>query len=335
MKLLTRDVVMEIYKYAVKKDGHYIPGVVFDILEYNFDLGSQHYSRWESALSIACKIKTLVKNRSATSNRNQGHKVFKLPFVFERKSSATLVKKRQDKKRCTSFLEEPVKTAKKSRSLQPVQYHSDVDEIKPWCDDDTKSLTDPGTVMQIRVIPVDAGCDGLMGNIQIKEEECDSHYGSMKPEPNYVIKYPHCEDIKTESNTDYVKYLFPGDPGQSLGYTFLTACQNSESNIKHSEAEAVQCFVLAGPQVSNGYAMLDVRPNTDIGIKNELDTGIVTYVVPLETPGIHGYSTVVVGQDTESTLIKEEQENVPVESYRYGVVSTTESEMDIKQERDP
>lgn len=43
LKLLTREVVMELYRYAgTKKVENYIPVVVFDILKYNFDLGSQH-----------------------------------------------------------------------------------------------------------------------------------------------------------------------------------------------------------------------------------------------------------------------------------------------------
>ncbi|KAK2890247.1 hypothetical protein Q8A73_018547 [Channa argus] len=73
--------------------------------------------------------------------------------------------------------------------------------------------------------------------------------------------------------------------------------------------------------------------NTDKGVKTESDTEGVNYVVPPQTPGIQEYS--VKSSTIENTLVKEEQEYVPVDSYHSRVVSNTDNEMDIKQEPDP
>ncbi|XP_039980918.1 uncharacterized protein LOC120788821 isoform X5 [Xiphias gladius] len=336
LKLLTRAVVMEIYKFAVKKVGHYFPGIVYDILDYNFDLSSQHYRRWEFSIATASKVKTMVKQYR--KNLHRAGEVFKLPFVFERKATKRLEPEGQNTKSTESSMEEPDKTTnEEGRFVRHIRYHSDVNRVyfldvktneEPWFDnEDTKPLTDPGSIMQMNVSPVSGGCDGLLqGNIRIKEEEYDPQYGYIKPEPDAEKKYhPHCEVDKTESNTKDVKYLVHGEPAGSLGYTLITICPKSGSNIKsESETEDVQCYNLAEPQVSEGYAMLAVCPNTESSVKTESGTEGVKYVVPVEAAGFQGYPMMTMCQVTETTSIKEEQENVPVESYRYEAVSNTE-----------
>ncbi|XP_039980913.1 uncharacterized protein LOC120788821 isoform X2 [Xiphias gladius] len=345
LKLLTRAVVMEIYRFAVKKVGHYFPGIVYDILDYNFDLSSQHYRRWEFSIATASKVKTMVKQYR--KNLHRAGEVFKLPFVFERKATKRLEPEGQNTKSTESSMEEPDKTTnEEGRFVRHIRYHSDVNRVyfldvktneEPWFDnEDTKPLTDPGSIMQMNVSPVSGGCDSLLqGNIRIKEEEYDPQYGYIKPEADAEKKYhPHCEVDKTESNTKDVKYLVHGEPAGSLGYTLVTICPNSGSNIKsESETEDVQCYNLAEPQVSEGYAMLAVCPNTESSVKTESGTEGVKVVVPVEAAGFQGYPMMTMCQVTETTSIKEEQENVPVESYRYEAVSNTESEVDIKQER--
>ncbi|XP_040920853.1 uncharacterized protein LOC121199914 [Toxotes jaculatrix] len=329
LALLTRGVVMEIYKFVTGKSGQYFPGVVYDILDYNFDLSSQHYRRWEFSIAIASEVKKMVKHHR--KNLHRANDIFKLPMVFERKASKGLESKRKYVKRSYSSVEETDKTtAEGSTVAEQVRHHSGVshvfllDEVKPneklWFEDeDSKPPTVHGALMQMTESPMSAGCDKLLqGNIRIKEEEDDPHYGIIKPEPDSEEKYypHHYEDVK---------YLVHGEHVESLGYTMVTIGPNSESTInRESETENVQYYNLNEPQVPEGYAMLAVCPNTESGVKTESYSEGIKYVVPYEAAGSPEYSMITVCQDTESTSIKEE----PVESYHYGVVSHREGEVD-------
>ncbi|KAF3702764.1 hypothetical protein EXN66_Car018452 [Channa argus] len=319
LKLLTRAVVMEIYTFVSKRPRRYFPGAFYDILDYNFDLGSQHDRSSEFALAIASKVKTTVK--SYRTNPIGGDMVFKLPFVSICKSK-TLKQKKGKKKRHKSFLVKPDKTPKESR------WHSDVDQIETLCDDNQKALTDAWT------IPMNADFGSLQGDLQIKEEEYELLSSNIKPELDFEKKDSHCEDVKSEPNTGYGDYLIAGEPARFIGYNFLTICQNPVSTVKeYSETQAVQYSTLEQQQVSDEHSMPVLCPKTDKGVKTESDTEGVNYVVPPQTPGIQEYS--VKSSTIENTLVKEEQEYVPVDSYHSRVVSNTDNEMDIKQEPDP
>ncbi|XP_044185496.1 uncharacterized protein LOC122965463 [Thunnus albacares] len=347
LKLLTRAVVYEIHKFAAKRARQYFPRTVFDILDYNFDLSSQHYRRWEFSIAVASQIKTMVKQYWKKLDRAQ--EVFELPFVFDPKASQRFVKERQNKKSANTPLEEPnKKTNEQGRFVRQMRYCPNINRIRfldnfkieaPWFDEDTKSLTDSDAIMQVNGSTCSAGCDShIQGNMQIKVEGYGTHYGDMKPEPDNGEKHhPH---VKPESNTEDVKYLVSGDPAGSLGYT-LTVCPNSESNIKTElDTDDVQYYILAEPQGPEGYTMLAVCPNTEGSFKTESYTEDVEYLVTVEGPGSPEYSVITICQDTENALIKEEQENVPADSYiqmvvsdlRQGVASYTENEVDIKQE---
>ncbi|XP_044025737.1 uncharacterized protein LOC122863372 isoform X2 [Siniperca chuatsi] len=346
LQLLTRAVVMEIHKFATQQVGHYFPRTVYDILDYNFDLSSQHCRHLEFSIATASKVQAMVKQYRKT--RDRGDEVFQLPFVFAPKASQRFVEKRHNKKWKKYSCKEPDKKMNEGSFVRQVRCYLDIncvhflDGVKTseeswFCDEDTKTPTDPGTIVQKNGSLVSVGCgNSLQGNIEIKEEEYDPHYDDVKPEPDTEEKYhPHYDDVKTESNTEDVEHLVPGGPAGSLRYTFITMCPNSESNIKtESVNEGVKYYILAEPQGSEGHAMLAVCPNTESNIKTGSDIEGVKYLVPVEAAASQGYS-ITIGQGNESALIKEEQENIPADSYHYGAVSYTEREEGIKQELDP
>ncbi|XP_056260524.1 uncharacterized protein LOC130187173 [Seriola aureovittata] len=318
LKLLTRAAVMEIYKFLGRKPQHYFPGALFDILDYNFNLSSQHYRQWEFSIATAAKVKTMVKQYRKKLHR--ANEVFKLPFVFERKELKGLVQERQNESPKSSVETADMTTNEECRAVQPLRNLSDVNHAhllnvktskELWFEEeDTKSQTDPGTIMQMTGSPVSGDCDSrFQENIQIKKAEDDSHYGDMKPEPV-------TEEIDK--------------PAGSFGYT-LTICPKSESHIKtESETEDAQYYNLAEPQVSEGYARHYVGTKTESSVKTESDSEDVKYEIPVEAAG-SSYSMVTICQDTESKLIKQEQENRPVFIME---MFQTQSEVDIKQEQD-
>ncbi|XP_049446368.1 uncharacterized protein LOC125897236 [Epinephelus fuscoguttatus] len=61
LKLLTKAIVLEIYKFAVRKTHHYLPQSLYAILDYNFDLRSQHHRHWEFTMATAFEVQSLVK----------------------------------------------------------------------------------------------------------------------------------------------------------------------------------------------------------------------------------------------------------------------------------
>ncbi|XP_023286025.1 uncharacterized protein LOC111672716 [Seriola lalandi dorsalis] len=343
LRLLSRTAVVEIYRFAVKKVGHYFPDILYDILDYNFDLSSQHYRRWEFSIATATKVKTMVKRYRKKLER--ADEVFKLPFVFDPEASERYIQERQNEKSAESSVEKPDKTTNgEGRFVRQIRYHSDVNrvyflDVKTneellFEEEDTKSQTYPVTIIQMTGSPVSGGCDSvLQGNLQIKEEDNGSHHGDMKPELVTEEKYhTDCGDVKTEPSTYDVKYLVQGKAaGSPSPYTF-TICSDSEGNIKtESKTEDTHYYILAEPQLSQGYAMLTVCPNTESSVKTECDTEDVKYEIPVEAAGSQGYSMVTICQDTENTLIKEEQKHVPVFIVE---MFQSQSEVDIKQEQD-
>ncbi|KAG8011237.1 hypothetical protein GBF38_005941, partial [Nibea albiflora] len=100
LKLLTRAVVFEIHKFATLEAVNYYPRILFDILDYNFDLSSQHYRRWEFSIATALKIQTMVKECcKKDDNTEDVDEIFKLPFIFDPETSQNVEKKQNIK--CT------------------------------------------------------------------------------------------------------------------------------------------------------------------------------------------------------------------------------------------
>ncbi|XP_038583790.1 uncharacterized protein LOC119909591 [Micropterus salmoides] len=294
LNLLTRAVMMEIYKFATQKVGHYLPRTIYDILDYNFDLSSQHYRCWEFSIATASKVQNMVKQYRKT--RDRADELFKLPFVFAPKSSQRFVEKRQNKTQ---------KEYSREETDQP-----------------TKGTTDPGMMMQMHGNLVGYGFP-LKGSIHVKEEY-NPHYGDMQPELDTEEIYNlHYDDFITELNTEDVEYLVPGEPTGSLPYAFLTMCPNTVSDIKTEAVnDGVKYYNLAEPQGSEGHPMLAVCPNSDI--KTEFEG--VKYLVPVEAAASQEYLLVTIGQSNE------DQEHMPDDLHHDVELSYTESEVDIKPE---
>ncbi|XP_039638340.1 uncharacterized protein LOC120547041 isoform X1 [Perca fluviatilis] len=349
LKLLTRAAVYEIHKFAIKKTGHYLPNTVYNILDYNFDLSSQHHRRWEFSIATSSKIQTMVKQYR--KNRNRPDEVFNLPFVFASEASQRFVEKRLFEKRKKYSREEPYKKKAEGRFVRQVRYHSGVNRIH-FRGALSHDLLDPGTLEQMNG---SLGSGGPLQRIlQIKEENDDPHYGNMKQEPDTEEKYrPHSEDVKTdpgtivqingnlvsvgcgsplqrnlqikeEENHPHHGYVKP-EPDTEEKYR-----PHSEDFKTESNAEDVEHLVPGEPTGPLAYTLLTLWPNSESQktvsehetvsqIKTEWDTEGVKYLVPVEAVGSQEYYMVTIGQGNESTLIKEEQENVSADSHHYGV----------------
>ncbi|KAL3052635.1 hypothetical protein OYC64_005216 [Pagothenia borchgrevinki] len=92
----------------------------------------------------------------------------------------------------------------------------------------------------------------------------------------------------------------------------MTALPDSERHKTEPENENVQYYTLAAPQGSVTH------PNTACNLNTEWEFENVEYSVPVETEESQEYSMVIIGHGNESTLIKEEEDNVPVDLYHYG-----------------
>ncbi|XP_049446366.1 uncharacterized protein LOC125897235 isoform X2 [Epinephelus fuscoguttatus] len=192
LDLLTRAVVCEIHKFAVKNPGNYMPHTLFDILDYNFDLSSQHHRRWEFSIATTSKVQAMVKSR----NRNRPHEVFRLPFVFPPKTHNKKSKKHSKKK-----------TDKKKRMGRNHSDSSDVDFLYgvetdevAWSFEDTEFSIDPWSALPMCGSPVSEGCDSpLQGNIQIGEKEYDAQFGNMNPELDTETTVPMSGSLESEA----------------------------------------------------------------------------------------------------------------------------------------
>ncbi|KAL7388467.1 hypothetical protein ABVT39_014571 [Epinephelus coioides] len=177
LNLLTRAVVCEIHKFAVKNPGNYMPHTLFDILDYNFDLSSQHYRRREFSIATTSKVQAMVKQRDM--NRNRPHEVFKLPFIFAPRTHNEKPKKHSRK--------EPVKKKRMGRNHSDSSDDDFLNVVEnnevAWSFEDTEFSIDPWSALPMCESPVSEGCDSpLQGNIQIGEKEYDAHFGNMNPE---------------------------------------------------------------------------------------------------------------------------------------------------------
>nr|XP_020479343.1 uncharacterized protein LOC109973849 [Monopterus albus] len=238
LKLLTRAVMMEIYTFSTKPLTPYFPGTLYDILDYNFDLSSQHDRHREFALEIASKVKDMAKHYRKYLHK--ADEVFELPFVFKLKSaeglvpkspsihllSTLLIQKRvvpksQNKERSQSFLEEPVKTTNESQFARPVI------KSEPWGDDKEHGF----------LIEQD-GHYNLQGKIQTMKEEYNPYYGNMEPELDYEEKYyPHCENAKPETKIqtmkeEYNPYYGNMEPELDYEEKYYPHCENAKPETK-------------------------------------------------------------------------------------------------------
>ena len=321
LQLLTRGVAVEIHKFVTQKRGCYYPGEVFDILDYNFDLSSQHDRRWEFSITTASIVQANYKQY--LKKREKLDMVFKLPFVFPPKSSNSSVErkpKRYSKK-------ESDKTQHDDSCVHQVQYHSDVNHIHFFGDVRTEEehwYYEDATGTHIDPWKMNVQMNQSQANTQMKEEN-NPHYGYVKPELDTdKTYYSHNVEVKMESDTGDVLRLVPGEPAGSLGYTVTTMCPESQNKGLHY-------YVLTEPQGCEGHAMLAVSPSTGSHIKTVSVPAGVMYVVPVEAAASQGYTLMNTGQGQASTSIKEEHENMPVDSYQYEVVSNTEGEVGIEQ----
>ncbi|XP_034000002.1 uncharacterized protein LOC117493514 isoform X1 [Trematomus bernacchii] len=314
LRLLTQAVVWEINKYKKeKKKGCYSPSTWYDILDYNFDISSQHKRSLEFSIAVTTKVQAMIRDYNKYS-KVEANKIFELPFLFASDASQSHLEKRQNKQ-CRLF----------GRFVRQMKYHSGVSCVhflegyktkqKYWIlRDGTKVQRDPRKIVQNNGNQVGDGCGSpLQGNLQIKEEEWHPCYGNIKPEPDTEEKYCHLhDDVKTESNPEDVAHFVPGEPTGALGYTLMTALPDSERRKTEPENENVQYYILAAPQGSVTH------PNTACNLNTEWEFENVEYSVPVETEESQEYSMVIIGHGNESTLIKEEEDNVPVDLYHYG-----------------
>ncbi|XP_022075450.2 uncharacterized protein LOC110969636 [Acanthochromis polyacanthus] len=226
LRHLTRNVMMEIHSFIFRKGSRHFQSTLYEILNYNFDLSSQDYRRWQFANDIATKVKAMIKDPKSRRRRG-GNGVFKLPFAYKN-TSRSFTQIQQNR----SFsLEEAQRKANEANQVQQVLCFSDVTRVfvlndvqikdESWFGgEDAVTQTEPGTASQ-----TDNG--QIYGNLQIKEEEFDPCYAEMMEENN----------VKTESNTE----------------------QEPDHEIK-TEDEDVQCYVPPAPPAPEGSRM--VPPNS-------------------------------------------------------------------------
>nr|XP_033932355.1 uncharacterized protein LOC117440172 isoform X2 [Pseudochaenichthys georgianus] len=309
LRLLTQAVVSEINKYTQTNRGHYLPSTWYDILDYNFDISSQHKRSWEFSIAVTTKVQSMLRGYDRYSKVN---KIFKLPFLFASDASQSNLEKSQNKQ-CRLF----------GRCVRQVKYHSGVSCVHflegyktkqkhGILREGTKVQRDPRKIVQNNGNQVGDGCGSpLQGNLQIKKEDWHPCYGNI--EPDTEEKYcPLHDDVKTESNPEDVAHFVPGDPTGALGHTLMTALPDSERHKTEPENENVQYYILGAPQGSVTH------PNTSCNLNTEWEFENVEYSVPVETEESQEYSMVTIGHGNESTLIKEEEDNVPVDLYHYG-----------------
>ncbi|XP_029966069.1 uncharacterized protein LOC115401854 [Salarias fasciatus] len=82
LSLLTTSVVFEIHKFVAKKSYQSYPKTLYKILNYNFDIRSQHHRKHKFSVDTASKFVKFVDKKK---NRRV-EEVFKLPFVISEKS---------------------------------------------------------------------------------------------------------------------------------------------------------------------------------------------------------------------------------------------------------
>ncbi|XP_027139764.1 uncharacterized protein LOC109139082 isoform X2 [Larimichthys crocea] len=294
LELLTTAVVAEIHKYISKKLRHYYPGTLFDILDYNFDLSSQHYRRWEFSLATAFEVQSMVK--LYRKNKAGADEIFKLPFVFAP----------QKRKRTKCSMGEPEKKRTEGSCVHQVGHHSDVNHVsllsgvqtkEETCshDEDTKSLIDQWTMNIQNPGLVSVGCgSSLQVDVQIKKEEYDPHYADIKPEEVTGEKcHPQHVDVKTESVTGGVEHLVPYESPGSLGNTVnQNHLENTTSTDIPGQSESrlpVGCATFPTP--TNVSSTL---PNTNVNSpftrgtdeRELLKSSVDHWIMNVQNPGL-------------------------------------------------
>nr|XP_033504072.1 uncharacterized protein LOC117270529 [Epinephelus lanceolatus] len=329
LKLLTGAVVLEIHKFASKKVRHYLPHTLFAILDYNFDLSSQHHRRWEFSIATSSKVQAMVKNYH--KHGYGAEKVFELPFVCA-------PKKRPNKKPKEYYQENPNKKTNEGRFVRQVRYHLVSNRVhfldgfkndeEPWpYEEDTEFSTDPGKMVQMNGSLVSVGCDSpLQENIQKKEEECNLHYGNMKSEPdtdmivqmsgslesetcgsplqgNIQIKVeeydPHYGNMNAELDTGTIVQMSGSLESEGCGSPL-------QGNIQTKEEEY-------DPQYDNMNAELDTEekycPQYD-DIKTQPDTEGAEHSVPGEPTEPLGYISMILSPNSGEPQAESESQYV-------------------------
>ncbi|XP_005745654.1 uncharacterized protein LOC102193031 [Pundamilia nyererei] len=338
LKLLTSSVLLEIQKFAATKRNQYFPAILFDILDYNFEISSQHHRRWEFSIAAATKFHSMIRQY-----RNTGiEKIFKLPFLSGPKLPQSLTQNLQNNK--------SAHRVDGNQCVQPATYHAiqmqpvtimqmNVNPmniptitsiftpmitsvinpmvtpvINPTI---TPIFTPPVTVTNTPTIaPMSTSTLTPMNTPTITSTSTTTTVGCDGFLPgNLQIKeeeddprYGNMPSLDVETNyhqgNDDVRTDLNTEaaknlvPGHPAGSLGHTACPTSESNNGSKSS-----------QPSDGCVQT-ASLSSETVIKTESDT-----------EGYMDYYMVTVGQDTE---IKEEQEHVPAGS--------AESEVDVKQE---
>jgi len=306
LEQLTRAVVFEISKFAKTKKGCYFPHTLYEILDFNFDISSQHHRSWEFSITTASTVKNMV-NGYGKPWKTHRDKIFKLPFVYECRRKPALqttvktdtlqsaIKKSEknhpsqgrycrekaQKRKCTKYPKEvPGKKKSKDHFVQQARYQSDenrlhfldgakINEKTLFRYEDAELPTDPETSQ------MGAGCGGLLqGNLHIKEEEYDPCYQNIYPDTEQQY-YPLHGEVKMESNAAEAEH--PGEPPEPLRFTFP---KSENENLQYSLAEPPGCAV---------------SPNTVNTTQTEWDTEDVKYSVPVEAAEDLDYIMVTIG----------------------------------------
>ncbi|XP_028253065.1 uncharacterized protein LOC114428659 [Parambassis ranga] len=296
LNLLTIPVILEIQKFISKKHIEYFPGFLYDILDYNFDLSSQHHRKWEFSLETASRFRIALKK---WKNKSGGEDtVFKLPFVFDKKHR-----------------KEPHRKKNKSHKQAEMQSCSGTSQLSPPSDVIFKNDGVTGVGTQTHHDIKMEMCDNLPGNLQVKEETC---YVDVKPDMGRTV------EATAEPNIVGVTHLGQSKSAGSCENTLMT------KSVSGSETENVQYFLFAPPTASEGFRMLPPCSN----IVGPITAGTATtYFVPVT--GFIPVQVIPMSHNPVNISIKEEQEDMLVDLGSSKDHSNAEIEVTIKEEYDP
>ncbi|XP_029903543.1 uncharacterized protein LOC115356499 isoform X2 [Myripristis murdjan] len=234
LKLLTRAVVFEIHKYVATRAGAYIPSVLYDILNYNFDLSSQNHRCWEFSLAVTQKVTTMVK--SYQRNLDKAEEVFELPFVFSSSDSEDSIRDESETNETFSFEYPDSECEKEGRRTPALRLNSDLscvyllDEAKPLIKineqiashhggtessagitttEAEEARVDALSILQVSVGTMTSDCDRLVHDnesfsMNIKEEQYDPYYDHVEIQTGWHhgdASHPETEvEIKQEDD---------------------------------------------------------------------------------------------------------------------------------------
>lgn len=251
LKVLTRAVVYEIYKFAITRKRQHFTTFLFEILDYNFDLRSEHHRQREFSLATAYKVQHLVKRYR--KNRNGAHVVFKLPFWRPRRTSQrgkiremkelTIREKRQYKRREKKQEERHIKCKHPSRTeaCHPgdscVIWAPRIKTEEPWYGgEETVFLPDRRTI-----------------NWEMNEDIANADCGSFleyDPFNGIVKEEPYDEEESHTTDTVDVQHLVQREPAEVSDYPVFTFCPIPANVIETEVNDAFLYDSLAEPQWS-------------------------------------------------------------------------------------